>query len=108
MFTNVLIQAGGADQAVIDRLRLLADVRRSRYVPVQVNCAEPELLRRVPNAERAARHKWIDPGGVAAFVIRERLLRADDEQLDIDITDRAPVDAADVLLRHLDIQCHEE
>ena len=84
------------------RLRLLADERGSRYVPIQVNCAEPEHLRRVPNVDRAARHKWIDPDGVQAFLIRKRLLRAGLGQLDIDVTDLAPVQAADVILRPLD------
>ncbi len=103
VFTNVLTQANASDQAVIDRLRRLAEARGSRYVPVQVNCAEQERLRRVPNPDRAARHKWVHADGVAAFLNRERLLRADGDQLDIDVTALAPVDAADVIVRHLDV-----
>ncbi|MGI8702881.1 MAG: hypothetical protein ACR2JU_17075 [Nocardioidaceae bacterium] len=58
---------------------------------------------RVPNADRAARHKWIDPDAVQAFLGRKRLLRAGRDQLDIDVTNLAPIAAADMILRHLDV-----
>jgi len=103
VFTNVLVQDEPRDQPVVDRLRHLADERGSRYVPVQVNCAEREHLQRVPNVDRAARHKWIDPEAVQAFVIGKRLLRAGRDQLDIDVTNLAPIEAADMILRHLDV-----
>ncbi len=107
VFTNVLVQDEPRDQPVVDRLRLLASERGSRYVPIQVNCAEHEHLLRVPNADRAARHKWIDPNAVQAFLGRKRLLRASRDQLDIDVTDLTPVEAADMILRQLDVRHHQ-
>ncbi len=41
---------------------------------------------------------------VRAFLSRKQLLRASRDQLDIDVTDLAPSEAADLILRRLDIQ----
>ena len=52
VLTNVLLADDPRDHAAVARLRAMAAVRGSTYLPVHVQCEDEELLRRVPSPER--------------------------------------------------------
>jgi hypothetical protein len=100
VLTNVLLTDDPRDHAAVARIRALADSRGSAYLPVHVHCDEEELLRRVPNPERAALHKWVDPDGVRASFARPLLVP--DGAVDLDTTALPPADSARWLLAQLE------
>ncbi len=90
-FTNVIVDE--LSSRSIDRCRTLGAARGGVYVPVVLHCDGPERARRVPRPDRAARHKWTDPAGVADFVDRHTLVRPDSAiLLDLDVTTTPPKD----------------
>jgi hypothetical protein len=100
VFTNVIVTEVSARS--VDRYRALARHRGGPYVPVVLHCDAEERARRVPRADRAARHKWTDAAGVAAFVARHTLVRPDGPHLlDLDVTSRSPEEAAEVVWHHV-------
>jgi hypothetical protein len=66
-------------------------------------CARDEILRRVPNADRRERLKWIDPGAVGAFIDEHELIELDGHPLlQVDVTARPPDGTARHILAHID------
>jgi len=103
VFTNVVTEGILADHATVERVRLLAESRDSRYVPVRLTCGTAELLRRVERPDRRARHKWADPGGVRKFVEGSEVLGITHPfLLDLDVTQLAADDAAALILEHIE------
>ncbi|HKY16308.1 MAG TPA: hypothetical protein VJM33_15380 [Microthrixaceae bacterium] len=103
VFTNVLSKGVAADREIVERVRLLAESRNSQYAPVRLACRTEELLRRVDRPERSARHKWVDPDGVRAFVENSEVIDITHPHLlDIDVSQMAAHDAATLILDHID------
>lgn len=102
IFTNVLTELHPADAKVPDRVARTAARRNSLYVPIRLTCETDELIRRVPNADRQERLKWIDPDGVRAFVSATQLLPLHPySPLEIDVTTLSPMAAAQRILDHV-------
>jgi hypothetical protein len=99
VFTNVLKAGDPLDEAVVERLAGLAAARRAIYLPVRLTCDVDTLLTRVPDADRRARHKWIDPGAVRAFIDDTELVDLSRHRpLDVDTTNGPPEAAAQRIL----------
>jgi hypothetical protein len=77
VFTNVLTVEGDRDTAAVDRLRRLAEDRRSRYVPIVLTCAEDELVRRATSPGRAEQHKLTDPDVARRYATTRTLWHPD-------------------------------
>ena len=102
LFTNVLNADSPEDAAAVDKLATLAERTGRRYVPVVLTCDEAELLRRIPNPDRAQRGKWIDPGTVAQHLRTRPLLDLTDrDPLVLDTTSTPPDDTASAILEHI-------
>jgi hypothetical protein len=99
VFTNVLKAGDPGDEAVVERLAALAAARSSIYLPVRLTCDIDTLLTRVPDDDRRARHKWIDPGAVATFIATTDMvdLRAH-QPVDLDTTTAPPEPSAQRIL----------
>ena len=103
VFTNVLTDGEPTDEAIVRRIAELAVARQIPYVPVRLVCARDEILRRVTNADRHERLKWIDPGAVGAFIDEHQLIEVDGHPLlQVDVTARPPDDTARLILAHID------
>ena len=101
VFTNVLQAGDRADEAVVDRLARLAEARGSLYLPVRVRCELDELIARVPNPDRRARQKWIDPDAVRTFIGTTVLVDLErHDPLDLDTTTRRPEESAQLIVDH--------
>lgn len=101
VFTSYV--ASDAASETVGRLRALAEVRASTYVPVVLHCTdEAEHRRRVVGPDRAAHHKWTDPDGVMADVATRTLDRPESPHLlDLDVTTTTPAEAAERILAHV-------
>lgn len=97
-FTNVLTVEGDSDVDAVDRLRRLAEARRSRYVPIVLTCEVDELARRAPARGRAEQHKVTDPALIRAYVAARQLHHPDDATV-LDVTVVPPKDTAAAILR---------
>jgi hypothetical protein len=99
VFTNVLRAGDRADEAVVERLAALASARGSIYLPVRLTCDVGTLLTRVPDDDRRARHKWIDPDAVGTFIATTDMvdLRAH-QPVDVDTTTDPPEQSAQRIL----------
>jgi predicted kinase len=94
VLTNVLLDTE-EDRAIYDRVRAIADRRRSAFLPVLLTCARDEQLRRVQSEERAARLKVADPRAVERLMDSTRLFVPDGpELLRLDTTALDPAEAA--------------
>lgn len=100
VLTNVLLDDDPDDHAQVARVRRMAELRDSRYVPVLVHCEEDELLRRVPDPGRAAKLKWIDPEGVRGSLARPLLVPSD--AVELDTTHRSPEESARWLVERVE------
>jgi hypothetical protein len=99
VFTNVLQAGDPADEAVVERLAALAAARGSIYLPVRLTCDVDALLARVPDDDRRARHKWIDPGAVGAFLATTDMVDLSAHQpIDVDTTTAPPEQSAQRIL----------
>lgn len=101
VFTNVLVESDPRSEAVVERLKRLAQVRSTGYVAVMMSCDYDELRRRVVGHDRAFRRKWVDPDAVVRFANEEKLVRPDGEVVDIDVTALSPAEAATDIFRRL-------
>lgn len=101
VFTNVLVESDPMSDAVVERLKRLAQTRSDRYVPVMLACDEAELRRRAVGSDRSVRRKWIDPDAIVDFIRRETLLRPSGEVVDLEITATSPSHAAVEIFRLL-------
>lgn len=101
VFTNYLLEGKGRGMQAVESLRGLAARRASTFLSVSLHCDIDELLGRVPNDDRRAHLKWIDPDAVRAQLESERLL-VPDGALVVDTTSRLPVESAALILDALD------
>ena len=99
VFTNVLKAGDPRDEAVVERLAGLAAARGAAYLPFRLTCEVDALLARVPDPDRRARHKWIDPGAVRAFIDDTELVDLSPHHaLDVDTTTSPPEASAQRIL----------
>jgi hypothetical protein len=99
VFTNVLKAGDPLDEAVVERLAGLAAARSATYLPVRLTCNVEALLTRVPDEDRRARHKWIDPDAVRAFIDETELVDLTSHRpLDIDTSTTPPEQSAQRIL----------
>jgi hypothetical protein len=99
VFTNFLRAGDPADEAVVERLSALAVTRGSIYLPVRLTCDVDTLLTRVPDDDRRARHKWIDPDAVGAFIATTDMVDLSAHQpVDVDTTTTPPEQSAQRIL----------
>jgi hypothetical protein len=102
VFTNVLTDDKPGERGFVDRLVTLAMRTGRTYLPVVLHCEEAALTKRVANADRRDRMKWIDPSGVDEFVRTHRLIDVGDlAPLIIDTSSTDPSNAALLILQRL-------
>ena len=100
VLTNVINDEPG-DVAVFKRILRMVAARSATFVPVVLECAIDEHLKRIPTPERAARFKWTDVAAVRASMARYRLFRPDHPNLlELDVTALTPADAARQIVTH--------
>lgn len=102
VFTNFVRAAQASEPKVaayVDRLRRLALSRGAELRFVTLTCETEELLRRVVEPDRGARHKWVDSTGLRTLVSKDPLY-APAGALHLDVTDLKPAAAASVIAGH--------
>jgi adenylate kinase family enzyme len=99
VFTNFPPDAARA--RALDRHRELAERRGSSFLPVLLECDPDEVLRRVVDAERAERHKLVDPARMAEILADPVPLPPWDRVHRLDVTSRPPAEAARAILELL-------
>lgn len=92
MFTNFL--PADRPSTALDRHRELAQQLGRRLVAVVLHCDPEEVLKRVPNADRAARMKLVDPNVARSIMSSGMTLPTWPELIDLDITGLSPAEAA--------------
>ncbi|MGP9537817.1 AAA family ATPase [Brachybacterium sp. AOP43-C2-M15] len=83
--------------AHVERLRVLADRRGARFVPVWLSASPQALLARVDAPGRAERSKLVDPAVLRGLLERPEL-PAPPDALRLDLTETAPAQAVDRIL----------
>ena len=96
VFTNFVPPERPA--TVLDFHRDLARRRDSRLVAVALRCEPEEILRRVPNADRAERFKLVNTDIARASMEQPLNLPDWPELVDLDITGLTPTEAAERVL----------
>ena len=92
VFTNFL--PADRPSTVLDRHREVAQQLGRPLVAVVVHCDPHEVLRRVPNADRAARMKLVDAERARSIMASGMTLPDWPELVDLDITGLSPAEAA--------------
>ncbi len=101
VFTNYLAQGEPGDWRWFQRVRRLAKVRSSQFVPVRLLCDTDELCRRVTSLERRERLKLVDPAVVRELARTKPPLMPDDQDvLTVDVTGTGPDETAQAILKH--------
>lgn len=94
-----------SEQRAFDEVAELARARNAAFLPVILRCHPEEHLRRFADPHRAERLKWRDPEGLSQLIDEKGHLEPRDANLmDLDVTDLAPSEAAQLILtqgRHL-------
>lgn len=99
IFTNYLIGEDKAEYAAFLQLAALAEGRGAPFVPVILHCRTEELVKRIVTTDRRVRMKLIDP--VLGARINDEVPQFSTDHpnlLELDVSDRAPEDAAGVIL----------
>jgi hypothetical protein len=92
VFTNFLPAGQAGD--LLDPHRRVAEDLGKTFVGVVLHCDRAEVLARVPNADRAARYKLVDPAHAATIMDTGQTLPNWDDLIDLDITGLSPEEAA--------------
>ena len=102
VFTNALSDTADARE-LYDRIRRIALVRKSTFVPVMLTCEPDEQARRVENIDRAARLKGADAEWLKNYMQTTRpFVPSDPRLLRLDTTALDPKVAAEEILRRVD------
>lgn len=91
VFTNFL--PVGRPPTVLDRHRELAQQLGRKLVAVVLHCDPDQVLRRIPNADRAARMKLVDADIARTIMSSGMTLPTWPELIDLDITGQSPTEA---------------
>jgi hypothetical protein len=83
----------------LDRNREVAALRGAVFLPVVLDCAPDEILRRVVAPERAAQHKLVDRTRAEAILRECEAHPPWDDLHHLDITELSPTDAAQHILQ---------
>ena len=84
----------GRPPTVLDRHRELAQQLGLPLVAVVLQCDPEEVIKRIPNPDRAARMKLVDPDGLVTLMSSTLVLPDWPELVDLDITGLSPAEAA--------------
>ena len=84
----------GRPSTALDRHRELAQQLGLPLVAVVLHCDPDEIIRRITNADRAARLKLVDPDRARELMSSAMTLPTWPELIDLDITGLSPADAA--------------
>ena len=84
----------GRPRTVLDRHRELAKQLGLPLVAAVLHCDPEEVIKRIPNADRAARMKLVDPERARTLMSSTLILPTWPELVDLDITDLSPEEAA--------------
>jgi hypothetical protein len=87
------------NRSYIDRLKGIADLRGSIFLPVVLTCEQSVLLDRIAQPERRSRNKLVDPT-IAASII-ERGMLVPDNSMTIDTTCLDPTESAMLIREEL-------
>lgn len=102
IFTNVLVESYPKDMQIVERLMLLANRRKSIYIPVNLICSVDELARRAKSYGRRERLKLVDPDAVRSYSMSRTLLAPTvASAFSIDVTKLSSTDAAQEILGHI-------
>lgn len=88
----------GRPSTVLDRHRELAQQLRLPLVAVVLHCDPDEVIRRIPNADRAERLKLVDPDRARVLMSSALIVPSWPELVDLDITGMSPAEAATRLI----------
>jgi hypothetical protein len=101
VFTNYLAQDEPGDWRWFERVRRVAAVRSSQFLPVRLLCDTDELCRRVTSLERRERLKLIEPATVRELARTKPVLMPHDQDvLTFDVTGAGPDETAKAILNH--------
>lgn len=107
IFTNVLVESDPEDVQIVERLMLLANRRKSIYVPVNLICNVDELTRRAKSYDRKERLKLVDPDAVRSYSMSRTLLTPTiASAFSIDVTKLSSTDAAQEILKYVNLLRH--
>ena len=99
VFTNVLMQDVKEDKIQFQRIKNIAKRKDGKFVPVLFTCSQDELLKRVGNADRKARHKMLDAEGLLAYTKDNTLIDIEHENLiELDTSHTPPNQIAQIIL----------
>lgn len=74
VFTNVLLEEDEADKKQYQRIKNIAEKRNGKFIPVLLTCSQDELIKRVTNEDRKARHKMLDVEGLCSYINKHKLI----------------------------------
>jgi hypothetical protein len=104
VFTIELFESSPGDQRAFIDLEQLAASRGSLFVPVRLLCDVEELCRRVVDPSRVQMLKSISPEGARRKSAEETVLDSTHPNvLTIDVTEKTPIEAAAIILRHVEV-----
>ena len=92
IFTNFL--PAGRAATLLDRHRDLAQRLGARFVAVVLRCDPHEVLRRIPNTDRADRMQLVDPTRAREVMAEGMTVPSWPEVVELDITGWSPAEAA--------------
>ena len=103
VFTIELFEGSAGDHQAFNDLEELAASRGSLFVPVRLLCDVEELCRRVVDPSRIQMLKLINPEAAKIKSAEETVLDSDHPNvLTIDVTEKTPSEAAEIILRHVE------
>lgn len=85
----------------VERLRVLAERRGARFIPVWLTASREALLERVAAPGRAERSKLVDPG-ILSELLEKPQLPAPPDAVILDLSETTPAQAVQELLAALD------
>lgn len=99
VFTNDLRNDSIEDIAIFNKIKNLAEVRGSQFIPVILSCDKEELKKRIINVERAKYHKITDPKSVEDLDISTQFKIQ--EALKLDVSKLTSKAVAEIILEHI-------
>jgi hypothetical protein len=101
IFTNELYDDDPEDRAIVDTVMDAARRRNSPYVPIRLQCAAPELAKRIVMPERALRLKSMNSHVAHRNAQRPVIITGSPHELTLDTTDLAPAATAERIAAHI-------
>ena len=104
VLTMELRENNPGEHYAIDDLEKLAAARQSLFVPIRLVCDVEELCRRVADPSRRKRLKGINVEDARRKAMEDAVLKAKHANVrTIDVTAKSPSEAADAIIREVDL-----